>query len=213
MHRGIRVFHSLCYNYVGSVSPYLRAPTQFDWKPTHDALADTQHSRCIIQKILAKPPYRLPPELGYHVAEYLMPYYHAATIAGLKVDSRRVIHIDLSKNVWAHFVKVHGIFYVSSLSNSVETDAPQVSVLLYDAATSRPADVVYVARDPWGVRQAIFARGDEVVEVPERVDIWWDTIKPLPEQRYLDGHSDVGICPVLGEMGRLEYLLTGPVRS
>ncbi|KAM3500467.1 hypothetical protein MY11210_009515, partial [Beauveria gryllotalpidicola] len=190
-YRNSRVFHSLCYNYVGRVSPKLLALTQCDWTPTQDALADTRHGRLNMRKRLAKPPYCLPQELGYYIADYLTPYYHAAATATLKVDSRSVMHIDLSRNVWARFVKVHGTIYVSALSNTeVETKASFMSVLLYDAATSRPADVVYVARDPWGVRQVLFARRDEVVDISGRPDVWWDTINLPAEQRHLDGQSD-----------------------
>lgn len=95
--RDIRVFHSVCYNWVGGVSPQLRALTQCDWTPMQDALADTQHGRLGMRKTLAKPPYRLPLELGHYVADHLVPYYHAAATAALKVDSRRVMRIDLSR--------------------------------------------------------------------------------------------------------------------
>lgn len=146
-----------------------------------------------MQKRLAKPPYRLPPELGCYIADYLVPYYHAAATAALKVGSRHVMHIDLSRNVWARFIRVHRTVYVSALSNTAETDASRNSVLLYNVATSRVADVAYVARDPWGVRQVVFARSDEIVDVSERADVWWDTIKLPPEQKRLDGHSDVRV--------------------
>ncbi|KAM3447863.1 hypothetical protein MY3296_008318 [Beauveria thailandica] len=190
-HTSIRVFHCLCYHYVGRVSPQLLALTQCDWTPTQDALADTRHGRLDMRKRLAEPPYRLPQELGCYITDYLVRYYHAAATAALRVGSRRVMHIDLSRNVWARFVKVHGNIYISTLSNTeAEIDASRMNVLLYNAAASRPADAVYVARDPWGVRQVLFARGDEVMNVSERADVWWDTIKLSSEQRYLDGQSD-----------------------
>lgn len=195
-YRDIRVFHSLCYNYVGRVSPKLLALTQCDWTPTQDALADTRHGRLNMRKRLAELLYRLPQELGCYVADYLVPYYHTAATATLKVDSQSVMHIDLSKNVWARFVKVHGTIYVSALSNTkVETNASRMSVLLYDAATSRPVDTMYMARDPWGVRQVLFARSDEVVDISERPDVWWDTINLPAKQRHLHGQSDVRVDP------------------
>ncbi|KAM3426020.1 hypothetical protein NHJ13734_009725 [Beauveria thailandica] len=105
-----------------------------------------------MRKRLAEPPYRLPQELGCYITDYLVPYYHAAATAALRVGSRRVMHIDLSRNVWARFVKVHGTIYISTLSNTeAEIDASRINVLLYNAAASRPADAVYVARDPWGL--------------------------------------------------------------
>ncbi|KAM3496927.1 hypothetical protein MY10362_009704 [Beauveria mimosiformis] len=190
-YRDIRVFHSLCYNYVGRVSPKLLALTQCDWTPTQDALADTRYGRLHMRMKLAEPPYRLPQELGCYIADHLLPYYHAAATTLQEVDSRSIMHIDLSRNVWARFVKVHGTIYVSALSNTeLETDASRMSVVLYDAATSRPADTVYVARDPWGVRQVLFGRSDEVVDISERPDVWWDTINLPAEQRQLDGQSD-----------------------
>ncbi|TWU74882.1 hypothetical protein ED733_003201 [Metarhizium rileyi] len=185
-------FHKLCYGYAGGVSPQLRAITRYDFSPSQESMANARHfGPSILSQLNAElnalnP--KMPLELQKYIADYLTPYYHIAiTVASSRLKPKpKPTRVSLSSDIWAHSVTFHGKLYISNLSSEKNND----SKLIYSAASSRPADILYIARDPWGVKEVVVALRGDAVERVEEADTWWEAISISPNLGYMKGDND-----------------------
>ena len=123
--------------------------------------------------------------------DYLVPYYNIAITVTPTQLKQKSIEVEMSSDIWAHCVTFHGKKYIAYLSNKEEKSGR----LLYRAASSQVSDTVYVAYDPWGVKEILFAHSDDTVQAAKCVDTFWETIRVTPKLGYLKGENDVSQYP------------------
>ncbi len=130
---------------------------------------------------------KIPLELQKYIADYLTPYYYIAiTVAPARLKPKPT-RVSLSSDIWARSVTFQGQTYISSLSS----EKIKGSKLIYSAASSRPADIIYIACNPWGVKEVVFGLRGDTVERVEEADTWWEAIPVKPKLGYLRGENDV----------------------
>lgn len=135
--------------------------------------------------------HKFSPELRRHIVDYLVPYYNIAVTVTSTQLRQKFIKVAVSSDIWAHCVTFHGKKYIAYLSNKEGKSGR----LLYRAASSHLFDTVYVAYDPWGVKEVLFAHSDDTVQATKCVDTFWETIRITPKLDFLKGETDVSQYP------------------
>lgn len=102
-----------------------------DFDPKREALADIQSVRQSLLQALDQKLCRLPYELRLQIVGYLIPCFTATAVAGPCTREPRKIQVDISLNVWAQLVKVHGNIYICGLSNTNENQLPQAHTVTW----------------------------------------------------------------------------------
>lgn len=82
--------------------------------------------------------------------------------------------IDLSLDVYAHYVSIEGILYVQSLHNASRSESEGEEERLFDARQGRLVRNIYVGYDHLGVRDILFVSAkDDLLPPRHTIGVWW----------------------------------------
>lgn len=81
-----------------------------------------------------------------------------------------VSSVKTSERIYARQVDFEGFQYVAHLKNKASDDR---DILLFDPTLPNAIDTLYVANDPLGIRQLLFADSSQQCTVDEKANIWW----------------------------------------
>ncbi|KAI1496791.1 hypothetical protein F5X99DRAFT_51199 [Biscogniauxia marginata] len=191
-------YHSKCFSFASrskylslasSFKPFLRA-TEYSFEPPE---SEQSRRRTRIQMIMdAKLDaiyMKFPTEICSIINEHLDQSYEdrvrhwAITTTAITLEralsGRFGYHalVNTNSSIWAQYVYLDGIQYISALSNIPEGDT---NACVLDIGKAQLIDTLYVLEDHLGVRQIIFARSEDIIEVPCVNDgvrgTWWQTI-------------------------------------
>lgn len=171
-------------------SPSLGRATEFSFEPT---LSNERKRRLAIRGQLVEGL-----RYAYHmfsddilnmIAGFLECEFAATTAAHLWLRRGSAdCAVDTSRSIWAGYVNVDGVRYLTSLSNK---EGHRLECIL---GAHQRFNAVYVLEDHVGIRRIEFARPDSNVDTPTLEDAlmegWWRT---LPASRVLRATSDVGL--------------------
>lgn len=131
---------------------------------------------------------RLPAELKREIAEQLLREYATARLSALRsVGGGHAAEFSISTKVWARFVFVEGVRYITSLSNTPGSDEDLVHV----PVSEREIDALYLREDHLGVRQVVLASSKETQRITERRGGWWRSYRVPNTVRLLRALTDV----------------------
>ncbi|KAM3446846.1 hypothetical protein MY3296_009282 [Beauveria thailandica] len=190
-------FHTGCYSYWGGRGDQVKEVgkvTRPDLVPIKgQVLAETAFIREeIMCSLVEHYGHRLPPEILHYVAAYLiLPYSVAATLL-TRPTRPQSLDVTTTSPIWAQFIKFHGRFYIASLSNTAyeDSDKTSTSTLIYSPSRASTVDAIYVAYDPWGIRNILFASSETDVNVAECTGVWWHTLALVPAVGKLSAEGD-----------------------
>lgn len=171
------------------ITTYTFDPTLPKQQRRHRWLLESLASRWEADKTDAtKELRRLPPELRWRIAEQLLREYATARLSVFKsVDDGRAVEFSISAKVWARFVFVEGVRYITSLLNVPSSDED----LVYVPIPQRAIDTLYVCEDQLGIRQVVFANSEETQRFSERPGVWWRSCKVSNTTHLFKAHTDV----------------------
>lgn len=128
------------------------------------------------------------------VGDYLVTAWCIASTCALQVTEQRSIEVCLASPIWACFVKTHTKSYIASLSNGkTKNSQKNCELLIYEPASEKDIDTVYVARDSWGIKRVVFACSRDEFIFPENAGIWWQILRISKNTGKLVAQSDVSI--------------------
>ncbi|KAK8148179.1 hypothetical protein G3M48_000219 [Beauveria asiatica] len=190
-------FHTGCYSYWGGRGHQVNEVgkvTRPDLVPIKgQVLAETAFIREeIMCSLVEHYGHRLPLEILHYVAAYLiLPYSVAATLL-TRPTRPQSLDVTTTSPIWAQFIKFHGRFYIASLSNTAyeDSDKTSTSTLIYSPSRASTVDAIYVAYDPWGIRNILFASSETDVNVAECTGVWWHTLALVPAVGKLSAEGD-----------------------
>lgn len=176
-------YHRCCLVYSsGQAQPARRlwAVARYNMLPSRGSTMAEERPMVRVMAGMIQSLYGLPWEICQLIAQYLPRFYSTAATLLCYPSAPKDIAVDLSRKVWARFIKLHGKAYLSSLSNDShdwsEKTPGVCTVLIHSPGSSTSPSVpqhMYVAFDPWGVRRILFR---QPMSVTQTTNIWWETM-------------------------------------
>ncbi|KAF5020171.1 hypothetical protein F66182_7811 [Fusarium sp. NRRL 66182] len=186
-------YHDSCYEFrFYSVTLAFLDATLYSFEPSaREKMRRTRYIRQELSRNLqrtSKWPRELPAELWHMVAGYLLE--DCATLTAQEqvydCDNTGESELDLTRSVFASFVKVDGLYYVKDLHNTAEASTGMQTCVL-PAATmlanqeKKQADKdLFVAQDHLGIRRFVFVSAKHCEEwcrnPPNVPGAWWKHI-------------------------------------
>lgn len=197
-------FHLECHDIAGKPSPGLSALTHCDFDPSPLTSMANADKNCVYRSLDVPGLSRLPADLRYELASYLVQTWCTVSTLKLRATKARTEQLDLSSKIWACLVKVHNRIYVATLTNKEPVNTPSRIRILVHEPTPRPSTVVvYVARDSWGIRKIMFLKpeitlgGQRGINVTQSAGVWWQTLVCTTKTRTLAAYTDVLTLPLV----------------
>lgn len=135
----------------------------------------------------------LPAELRLLVIKYVIQIRCTISTWTLDVSTRQTAVVDLSRPVWACFAKTHARSYIVSLSNE-KLEGPNkgmYQIIVFEPASAKTVDIIYLARDAWGVRNIKFSCSEDEPHVSGSPGVWWQILRISTKTGKLITQSDV----------------------
>jgi len=137
---------------------------------------------------------KLPYEIWFRIAGYLMSEFIVAQVLNVTdgtIDT--TVEFDVTRDVYATFVKVLGNVYIKRIRNLKSNEKPEArEYRILAAQSAHPARIMYVGRDHLGIRKVQFAVPGRTLPGPNSVPgVWWQRWNLVGENMF-QCMSDVG---------------------
>ena len=154
-----------------------------------DARRRERIPRLLVPKLAQMVPF--PNELLFMVARELVRECAVVTNQQQMLEPlTRDFVVDLSRDVYAQYIRVDGLRYVQSLGNSKPEESCGEWQCLYDAG-KRSITTAIVAEDPLGIRLVRFMSPSEPSRPAPIHGAWWREVPNLDKNTSLKGETDV----------------------
>ncbi|KAH6880807.1 hypothetical protein B0T10DRAFT_143411 [Thelonectria olida] len=128
-----------------------------------------------------KLPFFLPPELRIRTAQGLVQEYSTALTSSLPfTDEPLPYNVGVYEDIWATYVEIDGIKYVSALTSQRHSALSANAQLL--PSSTEPVQRIHICEDHLGIRKLVFSATDEYPVADPIPGVWWKTM-PVPTRR------------------------------
>jgi len=138
------------------VSPKFLATTNYSFRPPilEERRRKDRTLRILVERLKASWAKRLPDELCRIIAGFLVQECVVITAQELANEDGEIDSVvDLSHDVYVHYVMIDGIRYIRSPRNSSRSATKPGETLLLSAQTARNIRNIYIREDHLGIRE------------------------------------------------------------
>lgn len=108
--------------------------------------------------------------------------------------------VRASTKIWARYVDVQGIEYISSLTDHCSSQSAERHKLIFDSDLEQPVNVVYVGKDHLGIRRLVFDSVGHTPNVEIAPGVWWETLQIPDADSNISWDTDVGLSNLLWQI-------------
>lgn len=193
-------FHHGCYHLgLSVVTPERLAATKYYGRPPASEISRRRrHIKCALTPRLESGVLNgLPEDICYEVAGLLV--RESAIVSSQELyaasasESETSHNVDLSRDIYAQFIKIEGVRYLKSLSNEPCTGA-KGNVRVFQSGRGRVVRSIYLRHDHLGARGVWFSLpDDELSRYLEARGVWWTRLSHEDGLQRVTAKTDVSL--------------------
>ncbi len=160
------------------MSPKFLATTNYSFRPPilEERRRKDRTLRILMERLKASWAKRLPDELCRIIAGFLVRECAVITAQELANEDGEIDSVvDLSHDVYVHYVMIDGIRYIRSLRNSSRSATKPGETLLLGAQTARNIRNIYIGEDHLGIREVRLSSSSTIESKSDLriAGLWW----------------------------------------